>query len=49
VKWNDIHRHFLADPPKPVGGKLAPHGEPGFEMDPDPAKIEAEQEVFAAV
>jgi len=48
VKWNDIHQHFLAHPLKPVGGTLAPHAEPGFGMDLDPAKIEAEQEVFAA-
>jgi len=46
VKWNDIHQHFLANPVKPVRGKLAATGLPGLGMDLDPAKIESEEEVF---
>ena len=46
IKWNDIHQHFLAHPQKPVNGHLAPLDLPGFGMDLDPAKIEAEMEVF---
>jgi len=49
VKWNDIHQHFLAHPLKPKHGQLAPHDLPGIGMDLDPAKIEAETEVFTQV
>lgn len=46
VKWNEIHQHFLAHPLKPNQGELSPHDLPGLGMDLDPAKIEAEWEVF---
>ena len=46
VKWNDIHQHFLRTPVRPVGGDIFASVEPGLGMELDPAKIEAETEVF---
>ena len=48
LKWNDIHQHFLAHPVKPVDGMIHLPERPGIGMDLDAAKIEAEEEVFAA-
>ena len=47
-KWNTIHQHFLAHPVKPVEGMIRCNDLPGIGMDLDPAKIEAESEIFAA-
>jgi L-alanine-DL-glutamate epimerase-like enolase superfamily enzyme len=46
VKWNAINQHFLAHPIDPRNGEIAAPGEPGLGMALDPAKIEAQQEVF---
>jgi L-alanine-DL-glutamate epimerase-like enolase superfamily enzyme len=46
VKWNDIHQHFLAHPVKPERGEICVPGHPGLGMDLDPAKIEAEEEMY---
>jgi L-rhamnonate dehydratase len=48
VKWNEIHQHFLAHPVKPVRGEIHAPTIAGLGMDLDPAKIEAEEEAFAA-
>jgi L-rhamnonate dehydratase len=48
VKWNDINQYFLAHPVRPVQGQIHLPEIPGLGMDLDPAKIEAEQEAFAA-
>jgi L-alanine-DL-glutamate epimerase-like enolase superfamily enzyme len=48
VKWNDIHQYFLAHPVRPVRGEIHLPDSPGLGMDIDPAKIEAEEEAFAA-
>ena len=48
VKWNAIHQHFLQDPVDPVDGYIHAPQEVGLGMELDPAKIETEQEVFAA-
>lgn len=47
VKWNAIHQHFLRDPVDPVNGLIHAPSLPGLGMELDPAKIEAEAEVFA--
>ncbi len=46
VKWNAINQHFLAHPVVPVGGEISANDEPGLGMTLDPAKIEAETEMF---
>ncbi len=48
TKWNDVHQHFLQNPVRPVQGHISSNDLPGLGMDLDPAKIEAESEVFAA-
>jgi L-alanine-DL-glutamate epimerase-like enolase superfamily enzyme len=48
VKWNDIHQYFLAHPVRPVRGEIHLSDVPGLGMDIDPAKIESEEEAFAA-
>jgi L-rhamnonate dehydratase len=47
-KWNAIHQHFLLHPVHPVRGMIHCNDRPGLGMDLDPARIEAEEEVFAA-
>lgn len=47
-KWNLIHQHFLLHPVFPEGGMIRCNDLPGIGMDLDPARIEAEEEVFAA-
>ena len=47
-KWNRIHQHFLLHPVVPVRGMISCNDLPGLGMALDPAKIEAETEVFAA-
>ena len=47
VKWNAINQHFLANPVTPQLGAFAPPTLPGLGMDLDPAKIEAQTEVYA--
>ena len=48
VKWNAIHQHFLRDPVDPVDGHIHAPQQVGLGMELDPAKIQAEQDVFAA-
>jgi L-rhamnonate dehydratase len=48
VKWNDINQYFLAHPVKPIKGEIHLPANAGLGMDLDPAKIEAEEEAFAA-
>jgi L-alanine-DL-glutamate epimerase-like enolase superfamily enzyme len=48
VKWNDINQYFLAHPVKPERGEIHVPHIPGLGMDLDPAKIEVEEEAFAA-
>ncbi len=47
VKWNAIHQHFLRDPVDPTRGLIHVPTLPGLGMELDPAKIEAESEIFA--
>jgi L-alanine-DL-glutamate epimerase-like enolase superfamily enzyme len=47
IKWNAINQHFLAHPVVPERGSFAVPTQPGLGMDLDPAKIEAQTEVFA--
>ena len=47
MKWNAINQHFLAHPVTPRHGEFAPPTLPGLGMDLDPAKIEAQVEVYA--
>ena len=47
VKWNAINQHFLAHPIVPREGAVRANDQPGLGMDLDPARIEAEEEVFA--
>jgi len=47
-KWNAIHQHFLFHQVHPVDGMIACNDLPGLGMDLDPAKIEAETEIFVA-
>jgi L-rhamnonate dehydratase len=46
VKWNEIHQHFLAHPVTPSRGAIDAPELPGLDMALDPAKIEAESEVY---
>jgi L-alanine-DL-glutamate epimerase-like enolase superfamily enzyme len=46
VKWNTINQHFMAHPIEPRNGEIAAPDQPGLGMMLDPAKIEAQQEVF---
>ena len=46
VKWNAINQHFLANPVTPQGGEFALPTLPGLGMDLDPAKIEAQADVY---
>src|SRR5262249_11850369 len=48
IKWNAINQYFLAHPVMPEHGSCALPTLPGLGMDLDPAKIEAQSEVFAA-
>jgi hypothetical protein len=48
IKWNAIHQHFLATPAVSVNGVIATIDRPGLGMELDPAKIEAEEEIFPA-
>jgi L-alanine-DL-glutamate epimerase-like enolase superfamily enzyme len=47
VKWSAINQHFLANPVTPLGGEFALPTLPGLGMDLDPAKIEAQAEVYS--
>ena len=47
VKWNAINPHFLANPVTPQSGAFTIPTQPGLGMDLDPAKIEAQTEVYA--
>jgi L-alanine-DL-glutamate epimerase-like enolase superfamily enzyme len=47
VKWNDVHQHFLIDPPQVVDGMIEVPTTPGLGATIDPDKIEAESVVFA--
>jgi len=47
VKWNAINQHFLAHPIAPRDGAVRANDQPGLGMDLDPARIEAEEEVFS--
>ena len=46
VKWNAINQHFLAHPVVPRAGAIGLPAEPGLGMELDPARIEAQEEVF---
>lgn len=46
VKWNAINQYFLADPVVPEAGAIRANDKPGIGMDLDPARIEAQTEVF---
>jgi L-rhamnonate dehydratase len=46
VKWNAINQHFLLHPVTPLRGEFALPTLPGLGMDLDPAKIEAQAEVY---
>ncbi len=46
VKWNAINQHFLAHPIVPREGEVYANDQPGIGMDLDPARIEAQEEVF---
>jgi L-rhamnonate dehydratase len=46
VKWNAINQYFLAYPVMPREGQMRANDWPGLGMDLDPARIEAEEEVF---
>ena len=46
VKWNAIHQHFLLNSVDPVKGMIHAPLLPGLGMELDPAKIEAESEIF---
>lgn len=45
VKWNEVTQYFLANPLRPIAGNLRAPEAPGLNMDLDPAKIDAEEEV----
>jgi L-alanine-DL-glutamate epimerase-like enolase superfamily enzyme len=47
VKWNAINQHFLANPLTPQRGHFAPPVLPGLGMGLDPARTEAQAEVYA--
>jgi L-alanine-DL-glutamate epimerase-like enolase superfamily enzyme len=47
VKWNDVHQHFLVDPPQVVDGMIEVPTTPGLGATIDADKIEAEAVVFA--
>ncbi len=48
VKWSAINQWFLAHPVVPASGMIGTPDQAGLGMDLDPAKIEAQDEVFAA-
>jgi L-alanine-DL-glutamate epimerase-like enolase superfamily enzyme len=48
VKWNEINQHFLAEPVTPREGAIEAPTTAGIGMDLDPAKIERQEEAFAA-
>ncbi|HET6468171.1 MAG TPA: enolase C-terminal domain-like protein [Geminicoccaceae bacterium] len=45
VKWNEVNMHFLKHPLRPAAGNIALPEAPGVNMELDPDKIEAEEEV----
>jgi L-rhamnonate dehydratase len=48
VKWNAINQHFLAEPVTPRAGAIDAPTTAGIGMDLDPAKVEQQEEAFAA-